>query len=44
LVDAVISGKPATKAVGLAPGEEAPIQLGLMDHGRIGAKVQLLKF
>ncbi len=45
LVDAIISAKPATRAVGLLPGEEAPaVQLGLLDNGSMGAKVQLLSF
>jgi hypothetical protein len=44
LVDAVISAKPATRAVGLAPGEEPPVMLGLIDNNRIGAKVRLLQF
>jgi tetratricopeptide (TPR) repeat protein len=44
LVDAVISAKPATHAVGLLPGEEPPVQLGMLDNGLIGAKVQLLTF
>lgn len=44
LVDAVISAKPSTHAVGLAPGEEPPVQLGMLNDGRIGAKVHLLTF
>lgn len=44
LVDAVISAKPATRAVGLLPGETPPVQLGLLDDGRIGAKFRLLTF
>jgi hypothetical protein len=28
----------------LAPGEEPPVQLGMLSNGLIGAKVQLLKF
>jgi tetratricopeptide (TPR) repeat protein len=45
LVDAVISAKPATHAVGLLPGEEPPVQVGLLDdHGLMGAKVKLLSF
>lgn len=44
LVDAVISAKPATRAVGLLPGEEPPVMLGLLPDGRFGGKVQLLKF
>lgn len=44
LVDAVISAKPSTRAIGLLPGEEAPVQVGLLDNGLMGAKVQLLSF
>lgn len=44
LVDAVISAKPSTHAVGLAPGEEPPVQLGFLNDGRFGAKVHLLTF
>lgn len=44
LVDAIIDAKPQTQAVGLLPGEEPPVQLGLLDNGLIGAKVQVLKF
>lgn len=44
LVDAVISAKPSTRAVGLAPGEVPPVQLGLLDNGLIGAKTTLLSF
>jgi len=44
LVDAAISAKPATRMMGLAPGEEPPIQLGMLDNGAIGGKIQLLKF
>jgi tetratricopeptide (TPR) repeat protein len=44
LVDAVISAKPATRAMGLLPGEQPPVMLGLLDDGRVGAKFQLLTF
>jgi tetratricopeptide (TPR) repeat protein len=44
LVDAAISAKPATRAVSLAPGEEPPVQLGLLENGSLGGKVQLFKF
>jgi tetratricopeptide (TPR) repeat protein len=44
LVDAIIDAKPETHAIGLAPGEEPPVQLGMLSNGLIGAKVQLLKF
>lgn len=44
LVDAVISAKPATRAVGLAPGEEPPVMLGLLDNGGFGVKARLLAF
>lgn len=44
LVDAVISAKPSTHAVGLLPGEEPPVMLGLLDNGSFGAKVRLIQF
>lgn len=44
LVDAIVDAKPSTHAVGLVPGENPPVQLGLLDNGTIGAKFQLLRF
>ena len=44
LVDAIVDAKPQTHAIGLAPGENPPMQLGLLDNGMIGAKFDVLKF
>jgi len=44
LVDAIMGAKPATSAVGLLPGDNQPIQLGMLQNGAMGAKVRLLQF
>jgi len=43
LVDAIIDAKPASQAMGLLD-EQAPVQLGVLPQGVLGAKVRLLEF
>jgi hypothetical protein len=43
-VDAIVDAKPQTHAIGLVPGENPPMQLGLLDNGMVGAKFDVLKF
>ncbi len=44
LVDAIVSAKPITTAVGLAPNPDSPVQMGMLDNGTLGAKMNLARF
>jgi len=44
IADAIMEAKPVTQAVGLAPGEEPALRLGLLGNGSVGAQVRVLSF